>query len=568
MKDPEPDEDCGAAAACTRAVRDALEMTPAKMLERSPSASLNDPGVRRRLLVSHGITRLGTQGWQFAAPLVLTRFTPQSILGPAVWGIVTTLATAFLGPVLGTWADRSPRDLVITYGVVLQFVAVSGATVVVFLAGSSAQGAPGPKWSALLLFTSFSIFEKLGMILSDVSVKREWIPQLFRGEQQKALNSRMSQIDLATECVGPFLAGLLIAWGELIPDRLPSFMTPADLAPADFGFVATGLVNAASFWPQLALLRSIYRSHADCLQPAPEENLSNRRGPVPPDGAWSAWFKHPCGLRFLSLSYALLYLTVLTPHGALITAFLLLRQVPSWQLSLMRGAGAVLGIAGTMGRAALARGVGDRSADNLSVWWLAAWMFAALLSFEASAVSGIADLTGHGGLLLTFMAALCFGRPGLYAFELGVLNKEQDLVDPRHRSAIGAVDAALTSLATLVMYSSGMCFSGASQFGILVKGSSFFVSCGAATYFAWTDMYRAKRHRHVDEAGHVLADQVAATVIGAVTGTHSHADSHGDTLDDQGHHHTPQMEEAREAHDDGSYWHEHIVYEPRRCAVQ
>merc|ERR1719195_1524030 len=316
--------------------------------------------------------------------------------------MITMLATAFWGPYVGKWADTASRDRVITYGVVLQFVAVVGATATIIANAASLeqQDSAAANWPMLALFTAFGVVEKFGAMLSDVSVKREWTPQLFDGENQKQVNSKMSQIDLTTEVVGPFLAGLLITIGGFLPQESLGFLRDGNT----FGFVVTGLLNTVSFIPQLALLRQIYQSHATLLQSIPAEERRTRSGPVPPEGAWATWWRHPGGLQFLSLSYALLYLTVLSPHGALLTALLQLRHVPSWQLSLLRGAGAVLGIAGTMARPGLGRCMGDRKADALGVIWLAAWVIVAMLSFQASNGDSAQALSP---MLFLFMSAVC-----------------------------------------------------------------------------------------------------------------------------------------------------------------
>merc|ERR1719480_388195 len=109
-------------------------------------------------------------------------------------------------------------------------------------------------------------------------------------------------------------------------------------------------------------------------------------------------------------------------------------------------------------------------------------MIVAMLSFV---VSSMKSAQAVSPMLFGFMAAVCLGRPGLYSFELGVLNQEQELVDKRHRSLVGAVDNALTSLATVVMYGSGMYWNSTEQFGMLVKCSAFFVASGAVTYLIW-----------------------------------------------------------------------------------
>eukprot|EP00931_Biecheleriopsis_adriatica_P008975 TRINITY_DN110096_c0_g1_i1.p1 TRINITY_DN110096_c0_g1~~TRINITY_DN110096_c0_g1_i1.p1 ORF type:complete len:524 (-),score=76.96 TRINITY_DN110096_c0_g1_i1:347-1918(-) len=520
-------------------------LSPAEPLLQTEKPGLNDGGVRCKLLVSHAITRLGTQGWMFVAPLVLVRYTSNSILGPATYGMVTMLTSSFLGAPLGTWADRSSRKKVISIGVILQFIAVACSTTVILLMPPTVmqdgEGFGTKNLLAVAVFTAFGVVEKLGTMLSDVSVKREWTPQLFADDTLRSMNTKMSQIDLTTEVIGPFIAGLLISAGSVnsIADELPHVGSPEN-----FGFVATGILNALSFWPQLWLLLSIYRTHAHLLQPVPAEKLKTRSGPVPQEGAWTTWFQHTGGLQFLSLSYALLYLTVLSPHGALLTAYLQVKEVPSWQLSLLRGAGAFTGVFGATLQPALNRCCGRRQADALSVTWLAVWMFVALVAFYYAG-----NATGVTTPVFMFMAAVCLGRPGLYSFELGVMNEEQELVDKRCRAAIGAVDTALTSLATVVMYGSGMVLNETSQFGILVTGSAVFVGLGAVTYWLWCCLYKIKKHRHAEDQ-HAHGEG------------HGHTHLHGD-VDHEHHDHTLQMEEALQ-----NGWHEHVTYDPSTCSVQ
>ena len=102
-------------------------------------------------------------------------------------------------------------------------------------------------------------------------------------------------------------------------------------------------------------------------------------------------------------------------------------------------------------------------------------------------ISPISSLIWKCISMSTFRAAFhstprVVSRPGLYGFELGVLNTEQELSDARHRSAIGAVDTALVSFATLFMYGSGILFGSPEQFGILVESSSCCVCTAAMTY--------------------------------------------------------------------------------------
>ena len=496
---------------------------------------LTDAQVQQKLFLSHAITRLGSQGWLFIAPLVLLRFVPGSLIGPAFWGFATTFASAMISPALGAWADQANRRLVVAGGVVAQGFAIFGCTAVLLLvlqADSSSINLGG-----LLAFTALSIVEKLGATISDVSVKRDWSPRLFSGEMLKRTNSVMSQIDLVTLTVGPLLAGLLIT------PRLAIDLGVEDAEAA--GFVVVGILNALSFLPQLSLLLEIYAARAEKLQPLPAEQVQRKANPlVAKIGAWKAWGSHPSGIQFLSISYALLYLTVLSPHGALLTAYLMQRGVASWQLSLLRGGGAIMGVLGVTVHPILSRLIGSRPAEAFSVTWLAGSVMLAQVAFREAP-----QAPGLGPALLIFMVAVCVARAGLYSFELAVLNTEQELADARHRTAIGSVDTALTSIGTLIMYGSGLILDKPAQFHILISCSVCFVTMAAVTYWLWVLLFHAHRHRHT-------ATKVAAD--------HGHEHDHGHGHGDIDHPHTSQQQEALD--DDG--WHEHLHYHPPTpCAV-
>lgn len=456
---------------------------------QSPTA-LNSARVRCKILASYASTRLGNQVWVFAIPLVLVEFTPESIVAPALWGMSTMLATVILGPCLGRQADRTCRLTVITLSVLVQCVTVVGSMVVIAL-GLLRSRSMSANWTLLTLFITCEVFSKLGEQLTDVSLKREWVPRLFSGEAVQTLNSAMSFIDLSAQVVSPFIASLLVALGASFADW------SGGLDANGFCLVAAGALNAVSFCPQLLLLRSVYRSHAELLRPAPEP-ASEGPGQLGglgllQGGAWSAWRRHAGGLPLLSVSEALLYLSVLCPTNAMLRGILQLRRVPSWQVSLAGAAGAALGASGTLARPALGRRLGDRAADGVSICWEAACVVLAALSYRASAAAP----EGASLSIVAFMAALCASRLGLFAFCLGMLNRKQQLVEARCRSAVGAVDAALTSTGSLLAYSAGVYLGHASQFDMLVDLSACFVTCGAFAYLAWAALYDQEGHRHI-----------------------------------------------------------------------
>eukprot|EP00811_Abedinium_folium_P028302 NODE_4369_length_1900_cov_14.602369.p1 GENE.NODE_4369_length_1900_cov_14.602369~~NODE_4369_length_1900_cov_14.602369.p1 ORF type:complete len:512 (+),score=132.34 NODE_4369_length_1900_cov_14.602369:145-1536(+) len=419
-------------------------------------------------------------------------------MGPAVWGTATMLATLFMGPSLGKWADKTNRRHVVKTGVSMQAMAVVGATLTLFVFSALLPPQKNSWLNALAVFTFtvFGIIEKLGMNLSDVSVKREWAPRLLPGpkdaDDKSSLlartNSQMSQIDLATEVFGPFIAGLLITTAKI---EFFSNLITKIMLPVDAGFIAVGILNALSFAPQLRLLLQIYNARSSSLQPIPPEKVTAKQGPVPPSGAWCVWAKHPGGLQLLSLSFAMCYLTVLSPHGLLLTAYLMMAKVPSWELSLLRGAGAAVGLLGVMGHDKFAKCIGEVPANAMCILELAIAMGTALFSFQYTL-----GIPGMSMPMFIFMAAVCLGRPGLYAFELGILNTELDLADAPARSRIGAVDNALQACFTLIMYAAGMVLSTPEDFGILVLASSICIAAAALMFFVWAACFTTHTHRH------------------------------------------------------------------------
>ena len=161
-------------------------MLQAPLLEASGRPA---PHTATKLLVSHALTKLGSKAWEFATPLLLLRFSPGSLLAPTVFGLTiflfrcaparrarTRVRTSdsaaatrlrmtrpppciacprhpaptgapvqrpaptgppppfprrfLLGPVAGTWMDRTARLRVVRTGIALQALGVCLALLV------------------------------------------------------------------------------------------------------------------------------------------------------------------------------------------------------------------------------------------------------------------------------------------------------------------------------------------------------------------------------------------------------------------------------------------------------
>ena len=496
------------------------------------------------------------------------------------------------------WADKAQSRLTIVF----QGCFVQGCTsllTVFFLAALLSLGpdasTSGPaalghlSGGALLLFACISacgVAESLAAGAVSVAVEKDWVPAVFEvtttasaTEKKKAaaagdaetgavtdataqdddnneltsVNAAMSRIDLCAEFLGPVLAGLCLSFfGPLQPLR---------------GFACIGFFNAFSFAPQYILLRGLHSacprlrlpkgasstssSSTDGAPAAP--NLNETSALVPPDQAalpagflgwcratlcdwrssssalkaWPVWLKHPGGVPLVSLAYALLYFTALSPHGIPLTAFLASRGgVDPLMLAIFRGAGAAGGILGLSTFELVKNSAGLRTAS------------VAHLGFQTVCVLVAASVFDAGNTEL-FMVGVVASRIGLYGFDVGFMELQQRNVEEKDRNAVGAVDNALTSIATFGVYACSLHVSSASAWSSLTWASAVSVCFALGVFGVYLLFWRESSHAH----------------------SHDHNDHHhnGDTastLKSVHHQHTSQQ--ARALSPDGT--HAHVYY--------
>ena len=276
-----------------------------------------------------------------------------------------------------------------------------------------------------ILLCLCGIIENTGAGIVSVAVEKDWVPTVFEGfsgqprlplpstttattrrkkDDLTQINANMARIDLIAEFAGPVMAGLVL-----------SFFDENTLA----GFGAIGIFNALTFVPQYYLLSGIHGACARLRQPSkpaetPPRRRRTRRGRRRPSSArarggggagggflggacgmsgWAAWYYHPGGVPFVSVSYALLYFFILSPHGIPMTAYLAsIGGVSPTYLACFRGAGALSGVAGLWLFEIAKKGAGLRRAslghllfEALAVF-VACWFFTSNLTVFMAAV--------------------------------------------------------------------------------------------------------------------------------------------------------------------------------------
>jgi iron-regulated transporter 1 len=195
---------------------------------------------------------------------------------------------------------------------------------------------------------------------------------------------------------------------------------------------------------------------------------------------WRDFRRQPAALSMAA--YALLWLTILSPHGVLLAAWL----KTEWGMSeaaigIFRGLGAVFGLAATLVFPRVLRRFGLVGAARLFIIAEAICLIGA----------GLALYLGKPFFTL-FAALILFSRIGLYGFSLGETEIRQVTIAPSVRGRVNGFASALTSLATLGVYGAGTLLGDAAEYPLLVYGSVAFVCCGALVFTFWSSLPAAR----------------------------------------------------------------------------
>jgi len=305
------------------------------------------------------------------------------------------------------------------------------------------------------------IMSQLGSTFMDISIANDLVPSSFKGDELARFNSRLRQVDLFTEVAAPVIAGTLLLF------------TSAHWPLLGFSLVA--LWNVVSFLPEYGLLRSIFNERPDLKdKPLKIEDIKKQSILSQVRSGWSSFFKEPVAM--VVLAYSLLWLSVLSPHGVLLTAFL----KDGWQLSeltigIFRGAGALFGLLATLLFPLALRKMSTEKASLL------------FLAFQVLALSGgyilflRTDDFGHVG----FLVMILFSRIGLYGFSLGEMQIRQARIAPQVRGEVNGFANALTALATIGLFAAGVALPSTEEFKYLVVSSVFFVALALAIHWNW-----------------------------------------------------------------------------------
>lgn len=418
-----------------------------------------------KILLGRLLTRSGDQAWDFAVPLTLLKIFPDQIRIAAGYYLAVKFLHVLLMPRLALVIDHKSRIHVAYLGTIMQLAGVvAGAISLFYLYTLNSVETNAGIDNLVFIFSVLGLsglVGSMGSTLMNISVGNDLVPAAIPASEITKFNSRMRQLDLFTEVSSPVAAGLLLI---VTHSSIPLF-----------GFLLVALWNVVSFVPEMFILKSIFKSSPELLKEKTKTTLTSKLSMLAKlKNGWTAFFRQPVAPAVGA--YALLWLSVLSPHGVLLTGYLKdAWNMPEIVIGAFRGLGALFGLLSTVLFPIIVSKFGLIKGSRNFILFQTVMVVFALVFFW------IPTQIGQYG----FLVFILFSRVGLYGFSLGEMQIRQLGIAPHERGEVNGFADALTGVATLALFAFGTLLPSTSQFSILVAGSVGFVILGAIIFSSW-----------------------------------------------------------------------------------
>ncbi len=418
--------------------------------------------IETQLLVGRLLTRSGDQAWDFVIPFALLHVFPGKLQIAALYYLIIKIGTFFLTPWVGKWIDSNQRSLVVKNGIWLQFLAVLGGILSFYLLDNSVHqrftllpesDSVVPLFAVLSLF---GVMASLGSLITDISVGNDLAPTLIPANKLTQFNSWLRRIDLSTEVGAPIVAGILFSLESSKVHLL--------------GLVLVATWNLISFIPEYALLLNVIKKSGlhikktNSVKTWKELFLFDIKSSVSSPIFW------------LILSYALLWLSVLSPHGVLLTGYLKDKVgLPEGEIGIFRGLGAIFGLISTVSFPYFVKRMGLIKSSKLHLAFQGLVLIVGIAAFVENSILGI----------YIFLICILLSRVGLYGFSNGEFELRQRLIPENQRGELNSLSSLMTTFATLILFGTGSLLPSTDDFKYLVYVSFAAVLSANLVFFKW-----------------------------------------------------------------------------------
>jgi len=172
---------------------------------------------KKSLFLLQGLlSQMGDRMWFFAAYLLLAKaFPSEKILLGGVYGLSIAVTAAFFSSSIGLWIDKTPRLRAAITLLCVQNLSVAMCAGVQILGLLKLFPENLDPWF-IGLATCLACIGHLASIGMQIVLERDWVPQVFNGENLTSVNAWIRRIDQAAMLMGPALAGPLIGYDAII----------------------------------------------------------------------------------------------------------------------------------------------------------------------------------------------------------------------------------------------------------------------------------------------------------------------------------------------------------------
>jgi iron-regulated transporter 1 len=414
-----------------------------------------------KILLSRFLTRFGDQAWDFAVPLVLIQIFPGKMQLIALVYLISKLAQILIGPSIARRIDNSKRITIYKLGIGSQTFAMIFLWIAVVLLLTGPTEGINFSFSQniviLLLISIFSAISNLGSSLMDISVGFDLAVDVLPSGELTTFNSRLKRLDLLTEVTAPIFTGLVFS----LFSNESSF----------WGFTIIATLNLLTFFPEYFLLK------------ATQNSVNYKEKIAVPSSSANFLIVFVESIKKLKnkpyalviVSYAFLWLSVLSPHGVLLTSYLKDgARISEMTIGLFRGFGAFFGLIPTF----IFSRIKERTGLVQTSLFFVLFQFICVLTAAFSFF--------YLNNIYIFMILILFSRIGLYGFSIGETELRQILIPKENRGEVNGIANSTTSMATLVLFLVASLFANTANFGIMVIFSVIAVFISLALLFKFS----------------------------------------------------------------------------------
>lgn len=415
------------------------------------------------LFISHFLSTWNSRLFEMGVILFIAAIYPQTLLPVSIYALARSGAAVIFSTSMGVFIDRCDRLLVVRISIIGQRLAVAVSCGVFMMLYTRTTLSIGVRNGLFAINILLACVEKLCSIMNLVSIERDWVVVITEDDplQRRKVNARMRRIDLFCKLVGPLTISLVDGGSTIVAIWLTLGLSCFSVGIEYFTIV--------KLYDAIPMLQTRNRTNVPGIESNIAISTGSRRNSIWSllrrisaigfnSGSLSFYIHHRAFLP--SFSLALLYLTVLSLSGQMIT-YLLAAGYTSIHIGIARAVSTIFELSATWIAPRLQKSIGPVRGGIWSVNWEILYLTSGLVWFTIHGQNqGYQNIITASGLV----AGVILSRVGLWSFDLCTQIIIQEDVEESHRGSFSTVEAAFQNLFELLSYATTIVFSKTDQF--------------------------------------------------------------------------------------------------------